>query len=374
MISLENLTSFYPTYSMLDEIVSSGGHTHLNIFIDVKGVLQSIYKDETMKAIVESSLQSKKFDTSIVINLLNLIIYVKKYALKRSITIDFFVFFEIGSSFYHESISPTYKYSRRIDNLHGLDRPHKEYLTNVLQSNYDLIDKIINKIPNAYSIRLQNFEADFVPYYLIRNEYVVSENSANIIFSSDHDLLQCLDLPGNNFVMRKIKANKRIVRRGNAVNEHLKCDEDYPDNYLTLFMSIIGDTGDDVDGIVGLGPGRTKDIINDVISYGGSIEQIRRNTLSGNKLFNVCRENIQNKNMIKVIDNESAIARNLKLVDFEIISRTLDDPSSTYVLNIRRHIEDTFNNKREYTSDIIITALNKTGMDVPPEINLLFLP
>ena len=373
-MSLENLTSFYPPYSLLDEVVSSGGYTHLNLFIDIKGILQSIYKDETMKAIVESSLQSKKFDSSIVTNILNFMLYNKKYALKRNITVDFFIFFEIGSSFYHESISSSYKYSRKIDNLHGLDRSHKEYHTHIMQNNYDLIDRVINKIPNAYSIRLQNFEADFIPYYLIRNDYVLSDNSANIIFSSDHDLLQCLDLPGNNFVLRKIKMNKRIIRRGNAVKEHFKFDEDYPDNYLTLFMSIIGDTGDDVDGITGLGPSRTRDIINEIVSYGGSIEQLRQNTLSGNKLFNVCRENIQNKNMIKVIDNESAIARNLKLVDFEVMSRTLDDPPSTYVLDIRRHIENTFTNKHDYTSDVIISALNKTGMDVSPEINLLFLP
>ena len=371
-MSLENLTSFYPPYSLLDETVSSGGYTHMNLFIDLKNILQSLYQSETVKSIVESSLQSKKFDSSIFTNLLNFLIYNKKYALKRNITVDFFVFFEVGRSFYHENISPSYKYSRKIDNLYGLDKEHKDYYTTILQNNYDLIDKVINKIPNTYSIRLERFEADFIPYYLIRNEYLL-ENSANIIFSSDHDLLQCLELPGNNFVLRKTKLNKKIIRRGDAVREHLKCEETYPDNYLSLFMSIIGDGGDDVDGIAGLGPKRTKDIINEIVACGGSIEEIRKNTLIGNKLFKPCQKNIQNKNMIKVIDNEAIISRNLKLVDFEVISRTMDNPPSTNILNVRKHIEGVFNNKVCYSFEVMSSALSKTGMDIPPDTNLLFL-
>ena len=154
---------------------------------------------------------------------------------------------------------------------------------------------------------------------------------------------------------------------------HLKCEETYPDNYLSLFMSIIGDGGDDVDGIAGLGPKRTKDIINEIVACGGSIEEIRKNTLIGNKLFKPCQKNIQNKNMIKVIDNEAIISRNLKLVDFEVISRTMDNPPSTNILNVRKHIEGVFNNKVCYSFEVMSSALSKTGMDIPPDTNLLFL-
>lgn len=370
-MSLENLTSFYPTYSLLDEIVSSGGYKHINFFIDLKNILQALYKNETVQEIVNSSLQSQKLDPSIFINLLNFLIYNKKYSLKRNITVDFFVFFEIGESFYHTQISPTYKYSRRIDNLYGLDKAGKEYFSKILQNNYDLIEKVINKIPNTYCIRLANFEADFVPYYLIRNNYIV-DDAANIIFSSDHDLLQCLDLPGKNFIIRKTKLNKKIVRRGNVVEEHLKYEKRYPDNYLTLFMSIIGDSGDDVTGIDQLGPKRTNEIMDDIVKLGGSIEEIRKNVLSGKKLFDLSQKNIQNKNMIRVVENEEIISRNLKLVDFEIMSRTLDNPPSTYVLNIRKHIENIFINKQEYPADILISALKKTGIDIPEETIILF--
>jgi hypothetical protein len=188
-MSIENLTSFYPPYSLLDEVVSCDNSRHLNLFIDLKNILQSVYISDVAKSIVESSLESRQIDSSIFLAVLNFLIFHKKYAEKRNITLDFFIFFEMGRSYYHESIYPKYKYSRKIDDLNGLDREHRDYFTQIQQNNYNLVEKFLNKVPNTYVVKLDKFEADFIPYYLIRNEYVAE--GTNVVYSSDHDLLHC---------------------------------------------------------------------------------------------------------------------------------------------------------------------------------------
>ena len=65
-----SLISYYPTYAILDEIVSIGSYKHLNIFIDLKNVLQTTYMKHAIENIVESSRSSRYKDTSIFSSLI----------------------------------------------------------------------------------------------------------------------------------------------------------------------------------------------------------------------------------------------------------------------------------------------------------------
>jgi len=60
-----SLLSFYPTYAILDEIVSYEGYKKLNIFVDLKNTLQSTYMEHAIVNIVESTKKSTKLDTSV---------------------------------------------------------------------------------------------------------------------------------------------------------------------------------------------------------------------------------------------------------------------------------------------------------------------
>jgi 5'-3' exonuclease len=157
-----------------------------------------------------------------------------------------------------------------------------------------------------------------------------------------------------------------------TVNTYLKYDKDYPDDYLSIFMAIMGDGSDDVPGIKGLGAKRTEELIEEVITAGGSVEEMRNNSICGKSLFSIAPEKMQNKNMIKVLESEEIISRNLKLVDFEVISSIIDDPPNTEILAKRKSIEDVFNNKKEFDKDSLLLALRKTGVDIPQDIEYLF--
>ena len=66
-----SLLSYYPTYAILDEIVSYGSYNELNIFMDLKNTLQSTYMEHAIVNIVESTKKSTKIDTSIFSSLIS---------------------------------------------------------------------------------------------------------------------------------------------------------------------------------------------------------------------------------------------------------------------------------------------------------------
>ena len=89
-----SLISYYPTYAILDEIVSIGGYKELNIFIDLKNVLQTTYMKHAIENIVESSKSSRYMDTSIFSSLISFLSFHKIYGVKRGIETNFIIFYE----------------------------------------------------------------------------------------------------------------------------------------------------------------------------------------------------------------------------------------------------------------------------------------
>jgi hypothetical protein len=234
-----SILSYYPTYEILDKLVSSVNNCkNINIYIDLKNNLQTLYLKETVVSILENSYRSKFVDTSVFSSLLSFLKFHKVYSSKRHINIKFYVFLESGQSYYHQNISKKYKISRRIDDLYGLDRIKRDLFFEILNKNFSLMEKILNRVPNIHVIRLSHLEADFIPYYLLtRNMVDKSENTAHVVYSNDHDLLQVLD--DNVYVFVKSQNGKKLISKGEALKHYLKC-ENLPDEYLPLIMAING--------------------------------------------------------------------------------------------------------------------------------------
>ncbi len=337
-----SILSYYPTYSILDEVITSGKYDTLNLYFDIKNNLQSLYMQHTIVNIIESTLTSKFTDSSVFEAVMQFLSFHKIYAANRNIKINFFIFMETGRSNYHLNISKTYKISRRIDDLYGLDREKRDLFFTVLQKNFMLLEKAGNRMPNIKVIRLQNLEADFIPYYLITRKIVdTSPNVGHIIYSNDHDMLQCLN--DNVFVYVKVPKVKRLVRKNEALQSYLKFRECVPDSYLPLIMAIIGDIGDNVDGIKGIGGKTIEKIIEEVVQLTGGIENLFHNVVKGKPIFNPDLTSHPNKYINTIVQKElteNTISKNLKLVSFEILSRFLDDPMSTEMLEKRKMIEN----------------------------------
>jgi len=366
----ENLLSYYPNYSILDEVISDTGCKKLNLFFDLKNNLQTTYMKHAIEGIIESSLKSKYIDTSVFSSLISFLSFHKIYSAYRHIDVDFYIFFESGVSYFHTNLSKKYKISRRTDDLYGLDKDKRDYFFEVLQKNFLLIEKASSKLPNVYVVRLQNLEADFVPYYLIRNKLIDEKDTANIVYSNDHDMLQCIN--EKTYVFSKSQTGKKLIKPGNVLKHYLKFKKNYPDEFLPLIMAIIGDPGDNVDGVKNIGPKRIEEFIEDFIGECGGIDLIYDNVFSEKPIIQLEIGKIKNKYMRTVVENIDIVSKNLKLVSFEILSRYLDSPNSTELLEKRKVIEDSIKNKKITNQDKLVEALNKVGVYITDEYDNLY--
>lgn len=334
-----SLLSYYPTYSILDEIVSYKNYRNLTIFVDLKNVLQSTYMEHAIVNIVESTKKSGFVDTSIFSSLISFLAFHKIYGIKRGINTKFIIFFETGQSYYHKNISKSYKVSRAIDDLYGLDKVDRDLFFSVLQSNFQLIEKACNRIPNMSVIRLSNLEADFVPYYLLTRNLIEKQDVGFVIYSNDHDMWQCLS--DDVYIFSKAGKNKKILKHGKIVSNLLKVDTDISDEYFPLVMSVIGDSGDDVTGVKNIGGKRLLECFPQLISLTGDMNTVYQNVQKNQEIFNSIPPTIQNKHLKMVVESEiqnKTISNNLKLVSFELISRFLENPKTTEILERRNEI------------------------------------
>jgi len=366
-----SILSYYPTYSVLDEVVSHSDYKTLHLYVDLKNCLQSLYMEHAITNIIEQSQKSNFTDTSIFTSVLSFLSFHRLYALKRQMNLKVFMFFETGKSYYHLNISKKYKISRRIDDLYGLDREKRDLFFQVVHKNLMLIDKACNKMPNVNVIRLPNFEADFVPYYLIsRNVVDTSDDVVHLVYSNDHDLMQTVTAGNHVYIYQKYQKRKRIVRKNQVMKNELKTESDICDTFQPLAMSVIGDGGDDVDGIKGVGGKTFLKLFEELKDMVGDVPTLYENVMSGSPIFDLSKCHSPNKHLNTIIEKEEKenfISNNLKLVCFELISRHLDDPSNTEIIKKKNIILDVIGDTNIAAYESLKKGLEMNGVFIPGE-------
>jgi len=359
-----SLLSYYPTYNILDQIVSYNDYKKLNIFIDLKNTLQTTYMEHAIVNIIQNSKNTKYVDTSIFSSVVSFLAFHKIYAMKRGIEVNFIIFFESGNSSYHKNISKKYKISRKIDDLYGLDREDRELFYNVLMKNFQLIEKSLNMMPSVTVIRLPGLEADFIPYYLLSRGHIAVDGSVcNITYSNDHDLWQCA--ANHSYIYSKSAKSRKIIKAGTIMDLILKKPNNIPDIYAPLAMAVIGDPGDDIDGINGVGPVGFLEIFDQLIALTGTMGEIYKKLQKNEDLFKVVPIKVVNKKLDKVIKQEiktKVLSKAIKLISFELLSIALDDPNTTEMLDKRNLIEKRMSEKKIVPLESMKVALIKSGV------------
>jgi hypothetical protein len=321
--------------------------------------------EHTIVNLIESTKMARRHDTSIFTSLLSFISFHKTYAAKRNIKINFYIFFESGISYYHNNISKKYKISRRIDDLYGLDATDRELFFEVMRQNLGFIEKAFNKMPDVKVIRLLNLEADFVPYYLMTRNYIEQgDNIANITYSNDHDMAQNLSDHSYNFI--KTSQGKSIVKAGEGMTKQTKKPWVGDDEYQPLAIAILGDPGDDVYGIKGIGPVTFLKIFPTLKKMVGTMDELNENVLNNKPIFDTSVD-YKNKHINKILDaerKEKLISNNLKLVSFEILSRVFDDPDTTELLGRKKRFEKIVNSNEFVSLEAMRTALEKNNVEI----------
>lgn len=357
-----SLLSYYPTYAILDEILAKNNYKNMIVYMDLKNNLQSTYMEHAILNILENTKLASRIDTSIFSSVVSFLSFHKMYGIKRGVDIDFMIFFESGRSSYHLNIDKRYKISRKVDDLYGLGREDKDRFYRILDANYQLIEGTFSRIPGMKVFRLPRLEADFIPYYLMtRGKVPMNPSVAHVVYSNDHDLTQCV-VQDNAYIFSKSGKHKKIIEKGQVMKRFFKKDCNIDDSYLPLAMSIIGDAGDDVTGIANVGPARFLSMFDELQQMTGSMNDIYDRVRKNQDIFVPIPVSIKNKYLKTVVDEEKknkTVSNNLKLVSFELISRELEDPSSTEILEKRRLIEKILNTEDKVSCNAMKKALER---------------
>lgn len=359
------LISYYPKYEYLDEILTISGAKKLNIFVDLKGCIQSLYQEWAVKYIVDQSTGTRDVDNSLFGATLEYIKFHKTYALKRGIEINMIFFYERGESAYHSKVYKGYK-GNRENTLTFLTLNEKEIFHNTLVKNYEMIEKICARAPNVSIIKLEFLEADFIPFYIRKHVFGnFEENEADVIYSIDKDMLQCLDNKHTFIFYRHYKSHK-ILNRDNAFSHWFKKEWNFPNiglEWFPIFLSIDGDVSDDFDGVKGVSKGTILKIADDIVNLcGNDIFRVYNNIKDCKDIF-IKDFGTNNKSLNKIRSEQEKIIRNLKLSSYSLISDYLNGGYPAPLIEKKKKLLENIKYKEKIKNGaLVLAALKRAGI------------
>ena len=265
------------------------------------------------------------------------------------------LFADIGESKYHLSLYPDYKLHRHVrpdyivESIPSLKKIYDEYgynrnIKKAPDTHNDLISvgrlwarryildalrHIINFMPNTRCIVLDNMEADFIPFYL---EHYKIKAGLYITNSADNDMLQ-------NINQRHCIIHKRynIITYRNIdkfIASHIIGDDvivPSVSEYYCLYKAIAGDSADHVKGVRGYGKKKAVKVVQEFASHikrhniilyeddDGSEDILEKYA----KILPECKSLSTAFKKYGEDETVSTILLCLRLVDFDIISRTI---------------------------------------------------
>ena len=366
LASPAQLFSYYPKYEYLDNLLSTTSRKKMKLYIDFKGCAVALFQKWAVESIISQSQGSQMVDTSLFAAVLEFISYHKKYAIKRNIDLDMYFFMESGSSSYHKDVYKDYKSNRGLTDFFGLDDATRQFFFKILDKNYTVTDRVVNRLPHCYFFRMLFLEADFMPWYLMKHQLDKNDvdDSLNIIYSNDKDMYQCLDSP-NIYQFCKNYKNTRMVSGDTIYLNWLKEDIKISNaaEWFPMSLAVMGDAGDGFAGVKGIGP----------VTFIKLFEELR--TLCGYSMKNVY-ENIRlkksifakdikpnNKHLQDIIDNEAIVVRNLKLASYHLLSEHVNGGFPTDMIEKKKVITECVSNSDKWKNAAILNqALTKSGM------------
>lgn len=244
-----NLISYYPTYTELDDLLAKHNPKRVNIYLDLKNALQTLYIDEAVSGMLEVTSNTDAPNSMIYLSWLDFIQFHYQYMLKRNMDIHIYTIADVGDYVYHRAIFKDYKANRNFTKTKTLSFMYTDKLHKILVNNIEAIMDASDGFYNCNGIYLKHCESDFVSHYLISKHFTEPE-TLNVIYSADKDMIQALVYP-NAVQFVKVGKNKKFVDSSNWSESY---DIPHLDVGKYIYMkSMIGDTGDGVKGITGIG-------------------------------------------------------------------------------------------------------------------------
>lgn len=209
-----------------------------------------------------------------------------------------------GSSSYRKALYPDYKQNRKDKFAEQTEEERKEF-----EAFFEEFNRTILQIGTVYPVlRFDKTEADDIAAYIVKQskKYPITDIW---LISSDKDW----DLLVNEHVSRFSYVTRKETRHDNW-NTHYDCD---PDDYISI-KCLMGDSGDNIKGVEGIGPKRAVDLVKE---YGSAFDIAASIPISSKykyiQALNQCKDLLMlNYQLMDLLTHcDEAIGENTKLID-----------------------------------------------------------
>ena len=381
----KSILSFYPPTELEKRIDDKKPKT-LHVYIDLKNIMVSLFVPEIVEQIMANSKTMGNIDSSILQSIIIATSYWRKLAQRKGMNIRIFICADTGESIYHTEIHKNYKANRKISK-DGIISCQE--IKDIRDRNFNIADKLINKIPHVYFFCLKFLEADFLPYYLITKYFKNKDHIYHVVLSGDKDLYQNMVVGEDVVQIYKLKQVKYLLDESQILlqyskpnkaslktqSKHMKNLELIDPKYITAMMACVGDASDDIPGVAekdsegktivsGVGAISTLEMFSNkkrLERLIGTPEELDDRIHSGGLFVKEegFIEGLKDKKWAKVIKNNDKATKAYKMISFEQLSRWVSDKNSLPA--IKHH-------------DYILKILKKDGIGVITEPNTFIKP
>lgn len=333
----------YAVDELVSRFESNPDKKVFRIFIDLRNAIV-VFHDE---ANLQTSIKDPELMISeIMTDILNFMNYVYELI---PYEVEYHFFWEVGRSEYHKKLNKLYK-SKRGNSYLVLKSEEINSAKNINIIAFQAWEILSKYIANVKAYKLNYFEADFIPNYIIHK--MANDNKYyNVIFSNDKDMYQIVD--GVNTVQIKKSYGKEITPNGEVLKIRITMIIDEVTKYTDLLkkesdevmpkvfgkclianiLALAGDTADEIEGIAGMG---YNSAFIAITTTGLIVEDLYEKYESYDVWFEELMSTVPEptgrkrkkhppytpgilKNIAKVFEHKDMILNNLKQIDFNII-------------------------------------------------------
>lgn len=329
--------SYLIKYKVLDNLFSNilDQKAKMVLYFDVKNIISGLHRDEDIINIIEQ-FKNGQDKTKIAKTIIFLANHYARYFKQRNIEYNLVFFDDRGVSAYHNSLNKDYKANRKrskvkLSDIFLDDKSLLENFANIYDKNISILNSMFKHMDNISFVNLTNLESDFIPYFMIKEEYMDENNKIpsnrynHIIFGNDKDFLQLLTFNNIFQICRKGKNfDYEIISKNIAMKKFIKDESKIKlltnPRFIPLLLAIGGDTIDNVQGIPTFGYITAYKFLNElyeqniITDYDTTMESFLLKLKEYMKISKKYAESIQAK---KIISYEDRLLSNFKLVSFK---------------------------------------------------------
>lgn len=235
-------------------------------YIDLLSIARGLYNKNTLLFEIDSYFESRQppkfFIDELKLFLNNLWMNFRNY------NPFFIIFFDQGYCKQNNDLLNTYKERRNYNQYIDIGDDEKDLLKKIKEHYLSEIEKNFTKQNISVVINLNEYESDFIPYFVLQNNLLNSNDKStlNVILSLDKDLLQCCEF--ENVIQYVTLFNKKelvftVYHNENAISYFYKNFKRglLSAKYIPLLLAIAGDKADNIEGIKNIGYSKAYNLI-----------------------------------------------------------------------------------------------------------------